>query len=123
MSARDELLNLHGPLTSDAQKRPEYRDNTETAIYGYSEGVEHALDTVWAKGYRLPRVITTVGELDALPMGSKVVSVGFEWTKNYQTSHAPGYEAEREVWFNIYDDFETSADFTLPATVLHEPAP
>ena len=68
-----------------------------------------------------PRTITTVGELDALPVGSKVVSAGYEWAKNYQTNHTPGYEAEREVWFNVYDDFETSEELSLPATVLYEP--
>lgn len=73
MSARDELLKLHAPLTMGAQQQPEYRDNTESALYGYSEGVEHALDTVWAKGYRKPRTITTAEELDALPDWSAIL--------------------------------------------------
>ena len=73
VSARDELLKLHAPLTMGAQKQPEYRDNTESALHGYSEGVEHALDTVWAKGYRKPRAITTAEELDALPDGSAIL--------------------------------------------------
>jgi hypothetical protein len=69
-----------------------------------------------------PRTITTVEELDALPMGSKVVSAGYEWTKNYATTNTPSGGIEREVWFNVYDDFDMSEDLALPAVVLHEPA-
>jgi len=54
MSYPDEFDRIHKALVKDAQQHPVYRDNTESAIYGYSEGVEHALDTMRIKGYRLP---------------------------------------------------------------------
>lgn len=46
----DEFDQLHKDLVADAATRPEYteatpRDRT-SALYGYSEGAEHALDSV-----------------------------------------------------------------------------
>ena len=42
----DEFDHLHKDLVRGASGHPAYRDNTETALYGYSEGAEHALDSV-----------------------------------------------------------------------------
>lgn len=36
---------LHTGMVTDALQQPEYRDNTVTAIHGYSEGLEHGLET------------------------------------------------------------------------------
>lgn len=45
-----DLLRLHRGLVRDAGTQPEYRDRLVLA--GYSEGVEHAIDSLWLKGYR-----------------------------------------------------------------------
>lgn len=115
MSAQDDLLNLHGPLCSDAQKHHVYRDNTETAIYGYSEGVEHALDTVWAKGYRLPRTIREhYGDegIESLRCGSVILA-------GITTSTLQSDGTWLDSWGSTYDFYELN----LPATVLYEPTP
>lgn len=45
-----ELLGVFKALGRDARTQPEYR--TPDALSKYTEGVEHALSTLWAKGYR-----------------------------------------------------------------------
>lgn len=44
------LRALFESLGKSAAQQPEYRQ--PAAIMGYTEGVEHALDSLWAKGYR-----------------------------------------------------------------------
>ncbi|WP_284984252.1 hypothetical protein [Arthrobacter sp. efr-133-TYG-118] len=70
MSDRDELDAIHAHLLADAKRQPEYANNQVSALYGYSEGAEHALDVVRLKGYVKHRTITTTAEVDALPDGS-----------------------------------------------------
>lgn len=52
MSEYDELMAIHSPLVESIQEVPHYRGGEVSAIHGYSEGVEHALDTAWVRGYR-----------------------------------------------------------------------
>jgi hypothetical protein len=74
VNARDELFAIHGRLFADAKLQTEYANNEVTALYGYSEGAEHALDTVRALGYVKHRTITTIEELDALLDGTVIMS-------------------------------------------------
>ena len=50
MNYPDEFDAIHKGLVTDAAKRPEYTGATirdrASALYGYSEGAEHALDSV-----------------------------------------------------------------------------
>ena len=46
MSYPDEFDRIHKDLVAGARLHEVYAHNTETAIYGYSEGAEHALDSV-----------------------------------------------------------------------------
>ncbi|XAZ30647.1 hypothetical protein AAHB34_16000 [Paenarthrobacter ureafaciens] len=48
----DEFDKLHQALVADAKTRPEYQN--PAAISGYSEGAEHALDSIRLKGYTKP---------------------------------------------------------------------
>jgi len=120
MSTEDELHALHQPLVEDARQYPDYHDNAVSAIYGYSEGVEHALVTVWNKGYRKPRTITTVEELDALAEESVVRSADGYVYESQHLVDAP-YPVE---WHpcGVAESYKSHV-IELPATVLWEPLP
>lgn len=70
-------------------------------------------DDILAAGYRKPRTVTTIEELEALP-GNSVVrdnGVGYVWDK-----------ADGELWWRAGVDDEYHADkIKLPATVLYVP--
>lgn len=70
---RDELDEIHSRLLSDAKQHSTYANDEESALYGYSEGAEHALDTVRLLGYTKPRTVETFDELEALADGSAVL--------------------------------------------------
>lgn len=48
MTKRDDLDRIHRSLLMIAKQQPEYANNEVSAIWGYSEGAEHALDMVRA---------------------------------------------------------------------------
>lgn len=124
MNARDELAREIFIADNGGQSREaSLRDWSEYDFASDQSYAHNIADGLLAAGWTKPRTIENAEELDALPMGSKVVSAGYEWTKNYATANTPSGGIEREVWFNVYDDFDTSEDFTLPATVLYEPTP
>jgi len=74
-------------------------------------------DTILAAGYRRPRTVTTVEELDALPKGAVVMGAD-----GYVARRFPGgwrvlvVEPASSPWLT-----DTLEDVDLPATVLHEP--
>jgi hypothetical protein len=77
-------------------------------------------DSLLAAGYRKPRTITTAEELDALPVGSVVLSRG----RSYQRyePHVTQW-AEYHKWMCPDGGFiraETDSSLLLPVTVLHE---
>jgi hypothetical protein len=111
--AEEALWALHSPLVDDIRSRPEYRDGTVDAVYGYSEGVEHALSTVWAKGYRLHhRTVTTYEEVRALRTGAVVQDDAGDVARKlgYGEWVATGLDE------NVNDTW-----LALPAAVLLEP--
>lgn len=78
-----------------------------------------AADLILAAGYRKPRTITTVAELDALPAGSVILDPeGTPWV---------GDGDKVEPWASVCEDpfggpiWKNSRDIALPATVIHEP--
>lgn len=112
---RDELDELHRSIVKDAKERPEYQ-NPE-AISGYSEGAEHAIETMRLRGYRKPRTITTADELDTLPGWSVVEAWGlcFVRSSTHETcwvSTTGHYAYSSAALIENYDS----------ATVLHEAA-
>lgn len=112
----DEFDAIHKALVNDARERPEYQ-NPEV-ISGYSEGAEHALDTIRIKGYVLHRKVSSIEELEAIGFGAAVL------------------DSRRTVWVNDGDSLDQwaslsensqggpiwrcSVDIELPATVLYE---
>ena len=50
----DRLDDLHAQLLADARQQPDYAAGAVTSISAYSEGAEHALDSVRLQGYTLP---------------------------------------------------------------------
>lgn len=117
MNARDELFAIHGRLFADAKLQAEYANNEVTGLYGYSEGAEHALDTVQALGYVKHRTITTVEELDALGFQAVVRDA-----EDYVLERWG--EPEEHMWATPMNSaWIRSAEVTLPATVLYEPEP
>jgi hypothetical protein len=86
--------------------------NLAEAIRNGSIGTTEIMDAILAAGYRKPRTITMVEELDALPVGSVVLDgdVGVRRDDGYwKLSDLAGVYASSEI--------------TLPATVLYEPEP
>ena len=82
---------------------------------GPSEQDYRAADRLIAKDYRKPRIVTTVEELDALPVGSVVMDAdAYVGRKERDTGGA-----EWSVSLHKYS--KESRAFTLPATVLHTP--
>ena len=103
MSERDELADL---LMSDALN--------DVAYYGRDYALAEA-DAILAAGYRKPRTVTTVEELDALP---------------FETVIRDGDDCVLERWGDIEESgwvtvmvtsFVPRDQITLPATILYEP--
>ena len=103
MSARDELARV-------------ILENDEAGTMG---GFTLA-DVILAAGYRKPRTVTTVEELDALPVRSVVRT---ERAGVYEKGCFPD-EPDFPYWLvtGMSREF-ASLVLSLPATVLYEPAP
>lgn len=77
---------------------------------------------VLADGYRQQRTISTVEELEALPVGSVILYGGRSWQR-YVPQTISGYTYK--TWQCPDGGFVRNSGggaFILPATVLHEPA-
>lgn len=102
MSARDELAELVLPILEKCF------DSDWKMTYS-----EMVTDAILADGYSKPRTITTVAEMDALPIGSVVLDlIGISLHKNPFTGWCASNGAKeigREFWAEA-----------LPATVLYE---
>ena len=77
----------------------------------FSNPSERAANTILADGYRKPRTIRTVEELDALPVWSVVLSENIAHQKYDETD---GYDWAAD------GRFYNASQIALPATVLHE---
>lgn len=80
--------------------------------------LDDAKDTLIAAGYRKPRTITTVEELDALGRSAAILaSNGAVWVNDGDSE---------EPWASLAEDFQggpvwvNGDGIELPATVLHE---
>lgn len=70
---RDTYDAIHAKLLEDARQQPDYAAGAVPSISAYSEGAEHALDTVRLWNMRPPaRIIETAADLDALPFESVI---------------------------------------------------
>lgn len=114
----DEFDKLHKALVADASKHPDYGQRPSVALLGYSEGAEHALDTIRIKGYVLHRKVSTIEELEAIGFGAAVLdSRGTVWVNDGDSL---------DQWASLLENsqggpiWRCSADIELPATVLYE---
>lgn len=114
MSARDELTEI-------IQDCGEYIPGSHADDY---VSPDKAADAILTAGYRKPRQVATVEELDVLPVGSVVLCRGRSWQR---------YEPRKTDSLGFYSAYtwqcpdggfvrEPKDGFTiLPATVIHEP--
>lgn len=119
MSARDELAKLlfvtdnHNAKDADAEW--EFLQQTPKYLAAYHQ----MADAILAAGYRRPRTITTVEELDALPNGSVVLSNDYRhWGEQWQVTFQ---RWDTGYWHRGGRSGSTDPDYFLPATVLYEP--
>jgi hypothetical protein len=106
MSARDELARV----IFDAPALIAWDNRSQWII----------ADAILAAGYRKPRTITTVEELDALPNGSVVLSQVY---RHYLNGMDISFQRwEDGLWHRGARSSDTHPDNFLPVTVIHEPA-
>ncbi|AYN58875.1 hypothetical protein PP634_gp49 [Arthrobacter phage Richie] len=92
------------------------RDELTTLILGKT--APRAADAILAAGYRKPRTITTAEELDALPIGSVLITDAGAWEKVSDPDDAD----DITFWLQAGNRrWNPSRDVTLPAVILHEP--
>lgn len=114
MNARDELADLIASVTIDTTSGDILRvhPDGETPVF---EGDQRTADALLAAGYRKPQHVTTIEELDALPIGSVILDpAGLSLHKNEFT----GWRASNGAKNIPAGLLELEA---LPATVLYEP--
>jgi hypothetical protein len=112
---RDELAAMRGELqdlVGDAAERDD------------DDWFMDAANAILAAGYRKPRTVTTVAELDALPVGSVVLSDTYRymvhgggdvgWPITFQ-------RWDSGLWYRGGRSSDTHPDNFLPATVLYSP--
>jgi len=117
MTARDELA---GTILATRHMKALHLETAAEIVTHVAGGVADAL---LAAGYSKPRAITTVEELDALPVGSVVLRNGRAF-QHYPAHPAPF--GEYQQWKCGDGGFVRSTkdgSSILPATVLHEPQP
>lgn len=114
---RDELADLIASVTIDTKSGDVLRvhPDGETPVF---EGDQRTADAILAAGYRKPRTITTVEELDRLGRGSTIVEPGgCVWVNDGQ-SEDPWASFGEDPWGGpIWTD---SSRITLPVTVIRE---
>lgn len=74
---RDRLDDLHARLLAGVREQPDYAAGAVPSISAYSEGAEHALDTVRLQRHLLapPRVVVrSIEHLAALPHGTAMMT-------------------------------------------------
>ncbi|WP_457948284.1 hypothetical protein ACTAQI_20245 [Pseudarthrobacter sp. alpha12b] len=118
MSERDELARTIGNALIDHMSDDGY------ASYGTSD-LDATLDgeislkivaaAVLAAGFRKPRTVTTVEELDALPDGAIIREA------NGDPTRAVKRQDGKVWWIDGPHGMSASDLIPLPATVLHEP--
>ena len=112
MSDRDELIQ------TIRENRRVWATNTE-----HREMEEAQADAILAAGYSKPRTISTVEELDALPVGSVIRTSGIDFHTMPRVAVKTGFWLKESEW-EVADSNEWIADSSelddLPATVLYE---
>lgn len=116
-SATEDIIRMHRSLVAMAKERPEYQPGAESALYGYSEGVEHGMEILIANGYQKMEYARSVEDLMALPVGVSI----FDGKATFTVS--AGYPVTSRAWIGNPDDgwfpeTHESAAQHLPAMIL-----
>ena len=82
-------------------------------------GAKDAARAVHEAGYRRPRVIATVEELEALPVWS---TISADTVSMICVGRHPHWAENMNVWTNGYGTWIDSKNVNLPAIVLWEPS-
>jgi hypothetical protein len=120
-SATEDIIRMHRSLVSIASDRPEYQPGKESALYGYSEGVEHGMEILLANGYQKMEYARSVDDLTALAVGVSI----FDGKSTFTVS--AGYPVASRAWIGNPDDgwfpeTHESAAAHLPAMILRPAA-
>lgn len=112
-----DIIGFHRSLVDMAREQPEYQPGRESALYGYSEGVEHGMEVLVANGYRKAEYARTLEDLKQLPPGVSI----FDGTTAFTVSAASPCTVRTWVgapdagWF---PETAEAATTHLPAIVL-----
>lgn len=119
-SVTEDVTRLHRSLMGMTKDRPEYQPGQESALYGYSEGVEHGIEALIASGYQKVEYARTVEDLQALPAGVSIFDNAAVFTVSAAApSAARTWVGPDGTWFPEAADAAASH---LPAMVMR-PAP
>lgn len=111
MSERDELADLATIIGEQFEHHP-------GPACSLCEDINSAAAAVRMMGYRKPRTITTVEELDALPDAVLVLTEQGGYWESIKRMDGKNWWKEPGA-----RNVSPSEDLTLPATVLYEPQP
>ena len=120
MSERDELRGTISNIICNASN---YTRRAQPYLLGsdMSDVLDKTADAILAAGYSKPRTITTAEELDALPIGSVILS---ETYRHYADGTLISFQRNQDGhWYRGARARDTHPDNFLPATVLYEPEP
>lgn len=111
MSARDDLALI----VSEALENV-------TGIYDTTDDEDCKIsDVILAAGYLKPRIVTTVDEMGALPVGSVVIDrEGMSLQKTEFNLSGTGWNASNGTRDIEHDELERDC---FPAVVIYEPTP
>lgn len=113
-----ERDDLRGTLANTICNASNYPPKATPYLLGgdMSEVLDRTADAILAAGYRKPRTITTVEELDALADDSIILDAeSVDWRRNGNLNFTPTWQT------SLADDFAFKDAIALPATVLWEP--
>jgi hypothetical protein len=121
-SATEDIIRIHRSLVDMTRERPEYQPGGESALYGYSEGVEHGMDTLIANGYQKVEWARSFEDLKALPVGVSIFDgrAAFTVEATYPNSSRSWIGHPDAGWF---PETRENAAPHLPAMILRPATP
>ena len=116
IAAHDEMIRIGKGVGGLATERTDLMPDFDA--WWHASDYEHADTVIAVIEATKPRVVTTVEELDALPVGSVLNTEAGAWEKVSDPDDAD----DITFWLQAGNRrWNPSRDVTLPATVLYEP--
>jgi len=117
----EDITRMHRNLMSVTRERPEYQEGRESALYGYSEGVEHGMEALIASGYQRFEYASTFEDLQDLPAGVSIFDKAAVFTvAAAEPNTVRTWVGPNGAWFPEAAD---AAAAHLPALVLRPAVP